>query len=140
MSLQSAEEKLEAWLFLAPGDGKRVQTNMSVRLAPASVKKELFGMMVGKVTSVSGLPATPQLMLRVLENPTLVSDFTREGAPIYVVADLLTAADGSGFEWTSHRAPDVPITSGTLCEGSIALTNRSPISFVLPSARYGVGL
>lgn len=136
MSLQSAEEKLEAWLFLAPGDGKRVQTNMPVRVAPVSVKKEAFGMMVGHVASVSTLPATPQLMLRVLENPTLVSEFTREGAPIYAVVDLATATNVSGFQWTSRQGPQLRITSGTLCEGVIALTNASPISFVLPLIRY----
>ncbi len=90
-------------------------------------------MMLGRVSSVSALPATPQLMLRVLENPTLVTEFTREGAPIYVVVDLATATNTSGFQWTSRHGPELRVTSGTLCEGAIALTNRNPMSFVLPS-------
>src|SRR5262249_2558714 len=103
MSLQSATEKLEAWLFLAPGDGKRVNANMEVRLALASAKKEEFGMMLGKVASISPLPATPQLMARVLENPTLVSEFTQEGAPIYAVVHLVRDANSGGYQWTSRK-------------------------------------
>jgi HlyD family secretion protein len=140
MSLQSVREKLQAWLFLAPGDGKRVTKKMDVRLALASAKKEEFGMMLGHVASVSELPATPQLMLRILENPTLVSEFLQEGAPIYAVVDLVPDATTSGYRWTSHGGPDMPITSGTLCEGTITLTNRSPIALMLPRLRHDVGL
>jgi HlyD family secretion protein len=140
MSLQSTRERLEAWLFLAPGDGKRVNTNMEVRLALASAKKEEYGMMMGQVTSVSALPATPQLMLRVLENPTLVSEFLQEGAPIYAVVHLMSDSTASGYRWTSRRGPKMRITSGTLCDGTITLTNRSPISLVLPLLQRDVGL
>ena len=140
MSLQSAAEKLEAWLFLAPGDGKRVNTNMEVRLALASAKKEEFGMMLGQVVSVSALPATPQLMSRVLENPTLVSEFTQEGAPIYAVVNLVRDQNSGGYQWTSRKGGRIRITSGTLCEGTITLTNRSPISLVLPLLQRDVGL
>src|SRR5262249_38389055 len=138
--LQSATEKLEAWLFLAPGDGKRVNANMEVRLALASAKKEEFGMMLGKVASISPLPATPQLMARVLENPTLVSEFTQEGAPIYAVVHLVRDANSGGYQWTSRKGARIRITSGTLCEGTITLTNRSPISLVLPMLQRDVGL
>jgi len=140
MSLQSVREKLQAWLFLAPGDGKRVTTNMEVLLALASAKKEEFGMMLGRVATVSTLPATPQLMSRVLENPTLVSEFLQEGAPIYAVVNLVPDSTASGYKWTSHKGPEMRITSGTLCEGTITLTNRSPITLVLPRLRHDIGL
>jgi HlyD family secretion protein len=141
MSLQSVREKLQAWLFLAPGDGKRVTKKMDVRLALASAKKEEFGMVLGQVASVSELPATPQLMSRVLENPTLVSEFLQEGAPIYAVVDLVTDTNNSsGYQWTSRQGPDMRITSGTMCEGTITLTNRRPISLVLPLLRHDIGL
>jgi HlyD family secretion protein len=140
MSLQSAGEKLEAWLFLRPGDGKRVTKNMEVRLALASAKKEEFGMMIGHVGSVSALPATPQLMLRVLENPSLVSEFMQEGAPMYAVVDLVRDTSSSGYRWTSRKGPKLRITSGTLCEGTVTLTNRTPLSLVLPVLQRNAGL
>jgi HlyD family secretion protein len=79
-------------------------------------------------------------MLRILENPTLVSEFLQEGAPIYAVVDLVPDATSSGYRWTSRGGPDMPITSGTLCEGTITLTNRRPISLVFPRLRHDVGM
>jgi len=132
MSLQSSQEKLEGLLFLAPGEGKRVRKKMKVHLAPASAKKEHFGMMVGELTTVSPLPATPQMLLSVLQNPTLVSEFSQGGAPIYVWVHLLSDPKTiSGLRWTSGVGPSFPITSGTLCEGTITLTNKHPVSIVL---------
>jgi HlyD family secretion protein len=139
MSLQSAQERLEAWLFLQPGDGKRVVTNMEARLELVSAKKEEFGMMLGRVASVSALPATPQLMLRVLENPTLVSEFSQEGAPMYIVVELARNANTEAYRWTSRNGANLKITSGTLCDGTITLRNRRPISLVLPMMRQGTG-
>ena len=140
MSLQSDKENLEAWLFLAPGDGKRVIPKMETKLALASAKKEHVGMMLGEVATVSPVPATPQLMSKVLANPTLVSAFSQEGAPIYVVVSLYTSTNHSGYKWTSHRDPNIKITSGSLCEGTITLTNRSPMNLVLPWFKDSVGM
>ena len=140
MSLQSAQERLQAWLFLHPADGKRVVTNLQTHLALASAKKEEFGMMLGRVGSVSDLPATPQLMLRVLENPTLVSEFSQEGAPIYVVVELDRNAKTGGYRWTSSKGSELRITSGTLCDGTITLRTNRPISLVLPLMRHSTGL
>ena len=141
MSLQAAQEKLEAWLFLPPAEGKRVETNMSVRLAPVSVKKELFGLMSGRVSFVSPFPATPQLMLRILENPALVSEFSQGGAPIAVVVELDTdPTTGSGFRWTTGKEPKVKITSGTLCEGTITVNTNRPIRLFLPRLQEVSGL
>jgi HlyD family secretion protein len=141
MSLQSAQEKLQAWLFLPPAEGKRVETGMKVALAPVSVKKEVFGLMSGTVRWVSPFPATPQLILRILENTSLVSEFSQGGAPIGVVVDLETDPNSySGFRWSSRQGPRSKITSGTLCEGTITLTNLRPISLVLPLLKDTTGL
>jgi HlyD family secretion protein len=133
ISLQAAQGKLHAWLFLAPADGKRVRPNMDVALEPVSVKKERSGLMIGRVESVSSFPATPQFMLRILENPALVSELSQGGAPMSVVVELRRDANSlSGYQWTSGRGPKMKITSGTLCEGSISLATNHPINLVLP--------
>jgi len=135
MTLQRTGERLEARLFLAPADGKQVQTGMVVALAPVSVKRELFGLMLGEVTEVSAFPARPDAMLRILENTTLVSEFSQRGAPIGVVVELRPSETDSGYAWTSGKGPTNKITSGTSCEGTITVTYHRPISFVLPMFR-----
>ncbi len=133
ISVQSDSRALEVRLYLTPSDGKLVRTNMPVQLNPVSVKKEEYGLLLGRVGSVSAFPATPQAMLSRLENPALVSEFTRGGAPIEVVVSLDPSPDTpSGYAWTSHEGPPESLTSGTLCSGSITLSRRAPISLVVP--------
>lgn len=141
LSLQANSGVLEARLYLSAADGKLVRTNMSVHLSPVSVKKEEYGLLLGKVASVSAFPATPQAMLSRLENPALVNEFSQGGAPIEVTVALEPSPHTpSGFRWTSAQGPPDPLTSGTLCGGTITRSKRSPISFVLPVWRQEAGL
>jgi HlyD family secretion protein len=133
LSLQATSGLLQARLYLSAADGKRVRKDMGVQISPVSVKKEEYGLLVGKVTDVSPFPATPQAMLSQLENPALVNEFSQGGAPMEVeVALELAPNTRTGFRWTSAHGPSGPLTSGTLCGGTITLTQRRPISLVLP--------
>jgi HlyD family secretion protein len=152
-TLQSATNALEARLYLSSADGKllaaRLQRQrrrtplppgvpalsfrpMEVLLAPVSVKKEEFGLMRGTVEDVSDYPVTPEGMLRILGNPSLVAEFSEMGAPIEVTVRLERTNTISGFSWTSADGPPMRITSGTLCDGTITIGRRSPISLMLP--------
>lgn len=141
LSLQADRPTMEARLFLSPSQGKLVQKNMDVSISPVSVKKEEYGFVLGRVESVSPFPSTPQGMLGVLENQALVQEFSQGGAPIEVIASLsINTNTPSGFHWSSAKGPPVQITSGTLCDAWITLTNQRPISFVLPIFRGATGL
>ncbi len=133
LSLQATSGGLLARLYLSAADGKRVRKGMGVQISPVSVKKEEYGLLVGKVTEVSPFPATPQAMLSELENPALVNEFSQGGAPMEVEVALdRSSTTRTGFRWTSAHGPADPLTSGTLCGGTITLTQRRPISLVLP--------
>jgi HlyD family secretion protein len=57
-----------------------------------------------------------------------------------VVVELKTSTNFSGYCWTSGpRGPPISITSGTLCDGTITLTNQPPIRLVLPVVKKNVG-
>jgi HlyD family secretion protein len=156
-TLQSATNKLEAHLYLSSADGKVLTSRfqpqragrrlptakpgaplkpmepMPVLLAPVSVKKEEYGLMRGTVEEASEYPVTPEGMLRILGNPTLVAEFAQAGALIEVTVRLQeTNNTTSGFVWTSVDGPPMQITSGTLCEGTITIGHRAPIIYVLP--------
>ncbi len=139
MTLQRQQERLEARLFLPPDQGKRVQKGMAVALAPASVKKELHGLLLGTVTEVSPFPARPDSMLTILENPTLVEEFSRQGAPIGIVVRLQPSETDAGYAWTSGKSPPIDITSGTLCAGTITITTNRPIHLLLPMLKNNAG-
>jgi len=132
---------LEAVVYIAPLDGKKVKTNMDVQIAPSTVRQEEFGLMVGKVKSVADFPSSTEGMQRVLRNPQLVQQLAAGAAPIAVQADLTPSATTvSGYKWTSPKGPDTRIESGTLCSATITVSNRRPISLVIPILRDNLGI
>jgi HlyD family secretion protein len=132
---------LEARIYVAPMDGKKVKPNMEVQVAPSSVKSEEFGYLLGKVRTVADFPSTAQGMMRILNNEDLVKQLAAGAAPISVQADLIpNAATVSGYRWSSPKGPDSRIESGTLCSASIIVKRQRPIALVLPFLREYLGL
>jgi HlyD family secretion protein len=132
---------LEALLYLQAGDGKKVAPGMAVRLAPATVKPEEFGYIMGTVRSVSPFPATTPGMMRVLHNERLVSALSAAGAPFELYATLtIDRATPSGYHWTSGAGPDVGLFSGTLANGLVTVRTQRPIELVIPYVRSWLGL
>lgn len=127
---------LQAHIYVAPLDGKKVKANMEVQVSPSTVKREEFGVMLGNVRSVAEYPATAQGMMRTLKNEQLVQQLAGGGAPILVQADLVpSATTTSGYQWSSPGGPDANIESGTLCSASITTKRQRPISLVIPVLR-----
>lgn len=132
---------LEAHIYIAPLDGKKVKTNMDVQISPSTAKREEFGVMLGKVRSVAEFPSTTQGMMRVLKNDQLVQQLAAGVAPIAVQADLTPSADTvSGYKWSSPKGPEAKIESGTLCSATITVKKQRPISLVIPMLRDFLGV
>lgn len=124
---------LQVILYLAPADGKQIVPGMNVQISPSTVKAEEYGYLTGRVVRVGEFPATQQGMLRVLNNPDLVTLLSAGGAPIEVRVDLvIDPATTSGYRWTSPAGPPVELDSGTLVQAWIATREIAPISFLLP--------
>jgi HlyD family secretion protein len=124
---------LEANIYVAPLDGKKITTNMDVQISPSTVKAEEFGVMLGKVRTVSEFPSTTQGMMRLLNNDQLVQQLAAGAAPIALQADLTPSASTvSGYQWSSPKGPGTKIQSGTLCTATITVKQQRPISLVIP--------
>ena len=131
---------LEVVIFAPPGDGKNVKPGMDAQVSPANVRREESGFLAAYVRSVADYPSSRQGIMRVLQNERLVDQLSNEGAPIKLVADLVPdAATPSGFKWSSGRGPNQQIDAGTLCDASVTLERRAPISLVLPLLRKALG-
>jgi HlyD family secretion protein len=132
---------LEAVMYVPSIHGKQIRVGMPMLVAPATVKQEEFGMMLGRVTYVSDFPATLKGMQRMLKNERLVTGLAGSDAPYEVHADLvLDPATVSRYRWTSSQGPPVRIESGTLAAASITVTTRRPIELVVPLIREYLGL
>ncbi|RMH56967.1 MAG: NHLP bacteriocin system secretion protein [Candidatus Hydrogenedentota bacterium] len=140
MSLEAETGPLVAEVFI-PVEAKKIRRGMAARIAPATVKKEEYGMIVGRVDGVSALPATREGMMHLLKNELLVKELASRGAPFRVTLSLEEdSASFSGFRWTSSRGPRVRIESGMLCEGRIVVEKKAPIRFLIPALKSFFGI
>jgi HlyD family secretion protein len=89
--------------------------------------------MIGTVIEVSSFPSTPQGMMRILRNESLVQQMSATGSPIQVLIEPeLDPSTRSGFKWSSRMGPDQEVVAGTLAYASVVVENRKPIHLVLP--------
>jgi HlyD family secretion protein len=111
---------------------------MEVRIEPATVKKEEFGTLIGKVLEVSDFPMTAEGMLSVLQNARLVDQFMAEGPP-YAVRVMLVGDSAAGYRWSGGKAPPVRLSSGTTARAAITVARQAPASFLIPMLRGQAG-
>jgi HlyD family secretion protein len=144
ISLELAEREtqgLQVIAYVAPGEGKKVERQMSVQVSPSTASREEYGFLVGKVSYVSEFPSTPDGMMRVLANPTLVQGLTSAGPPFATYVDLdPDPTSASGYRWSSFKGKAVPVNSGTICTIRITIRERRPIELVIPMIRQALGL
>lgn len=133
---------LQAMIYMPPQSAaERIRPGMVVQISPATAPKERYGYLVGRVNSVSKYPSTEQGMLTVFNNPGLVRDLTRQGAPIAVsVALVPDTSTRSGYRWSSSAASQLELGSGTLADASFTIEVKNPISLVIPMLKQTVGL
>ena len=141
MSIESGGAGLEVLAYIPPDIGKRVKPGMSALIYPATIKREEVGAMLGDVAGVSEFPVTSEGIVSVLQNRELAQTFTQTGPPysaqIVLQADTVTA---SGYSWTSPKADDVVLTSGTMVSVEVTEKVQAPIELVVPLIREALGL
>lgn len=145
LSMVENSSRLEAILFLPADQGKRVEHGMEVRLTPTTVRQEQYGMLLGRVRSVSPYPITETEMTEIVGNPDLTKVLLGEGgtfeaAPIVARVDLQAdSKTPSGYRWTSRSGPNFLLTSGLLCESQTVTGSERPVELVVPWIRRLLG-
>lgn len=141
LSVEVLSENLQAVLFVPASAGKKVQTGMTVRVTPSTVKREEYGSMLGKVTWVAEFPSTARGMTRLLGNEALVTRLMQQGPPIQVnVALQRDRSTPTGYRWSSSHGPNIKISSGTLASGDVVVQEDRPFRLVIPKIREATGL
>ena len=134
ISISTKGYGMDALVYITSHDAKNVQIDMDALVSPATVKREEYGSIKGKVVDVSTYPTTADAMMAVLHNQSLVKQFIEEGAPIAVRIRLKNNQNNhSSFAWTSSKGPNQTITPGTLVTTRIAIREQPPISLVIPA-------
>ena len=158
ISLEQPGRSMEAVLYLPPLDGTKIRPGMEVQLSPASVKKEEYGLLLGRVSSVGAFPATLSGMRRVLGSEELAKALSNQAPPIEVHVELVrNPTTVSGYQWTSTlstlgsvfvgllpeplvavlpawatpQGPPLTLASGTICAADLITERQAPIYLVL---------
>ncbi len=140
LSIEAEGQGLQAVVYIPTEHGKKVRPGMTVRIAPATARREEHGMLLGRVAAVSAFPVTPQGMAAVLQNPRLVDGFAKAGPPYEARIDLFPADTPSGYAWTSGRGLDALLTSGTTVSSEITVQEVPPLDLILPLLRKALGI
>jgi HlyD family secretion protein len=141
VAIETQGSSLEAVIYIPAERGKTVQPGMEVRIEPATVKREEFGTMVGKVVSISGFPVTPEGMAAVLRNDALVRRFSRDTAPYAVLVQLERDSRAvSGYRWSSGSGPPLRLSTGTLARAEITTREQRPMELIVPILRRLSGI
>jgi HlyD family secretion protein len=138
--MEKDKNDIEAVVYLAATDGKKVHNGMAAHIVPSTVKREEFGFMLGQVTSVADYPASPEGMMKVLENQQLVKELAGDSLPIEIRAKLLPDSTLSGFKWSSSAGPQIKIASGTMCSTEVIVMRQRPINLVIPFLKKNIGV
>jgi HlyD family secretion protein len=140
LGVEAEGRALEALIYIRGDRGKSVKPGMEVRLEPSTVKREEFGTILGTVETISDFPITPQGMAAVLHNDTLVTRFTRDGAPYGAVVRLEPDENNpSGYRWAVGKGPPLRLSSGTFAKAEITTERKRPIDLVIPILRRLTG-
>lgn len=141
LRLVQSGSQLVAVTYFAIADGKRIQPGMTVRVTPATVKRERFGGIIGSVTSISEFPVTPEGATSVVGISQLAQDLLASEPKIEVFAQLQrNPANFSGYTWSSSQGPpSLKISPGTTTEVRVTVERRAPITFILPILRRWFG-
>jgi HlyD family secretion protein len=121
---------LEVVAFVAARNGKRVLKGQSARLSVAGVSTAEFGYLHGVVVAVSDYPVSPSLAQRILKDGSV------KEASYEVRIRPIAIPDSPGrFAWLGGHGNDDGVRAGTTVDASVQVSDRRPITLVLPIGR-----
>jgi HlyD family secretion protein len=124
----AAGSVVEIIAYVAARNGKRILPGQQARLAVAGVNPNTSGYLRGEVKSVSDYPVSPALAQRMLKE-----DSVKEAS--YEVKVRPVTTDAGGYVWISGSGNDAAVRTGTKVDVFVEVSERRPITLVLPLGR-----
>jgi HlyD family secretion protein len=143
LEVENPSSKLVGMTYFTVGDGKKIQPGMTLQITPQTVKRERFGGVVGKITSISSFPITQDAAASVVGNPEVVQGLVsdKQEGVIQVFAELKPdTTTFTGYQWSSSKGPNLKISPGTTTTARVKVDERAPITFLLPILRSTSGI
>lgn len=131
---------LEALVFVAMRNGKRIEAGDDVLIEPGSLPLGAHDRLRAKVTKVSDTVMTQAAIKRALGNAQLAQQVASGGAPFALRISLQQdTKTPSGYAWTSSEGPKIRLTPGTPLNASIVVERRPLLVLALPALKKMLG-
>ena len=119
--------------YVPVSEGRKVKAGMKVLIYPSTVNKQEYGHMEATVANVDDYITSTTDMQRQLGDSNLVESFMQNGPVVEVRCELKTDPNTvSGYYWSSNKGASVNIDGGTMMEASIVISEKPPISLLIP--------
>jgi hypothetical protein len=110
--------------MIAPGR----PVDLSVSTAPAAA----FGLLRGRVTSVSRYPLTEEALAGLVGGQLAAKRYTAVQAPLMIIVDLIPdPGTFSGYAWSTAHGPPLQLDSQVTVSAAIQLGAQRPFDLVL---------
>lgn len=127
----SSLRNTSVYLFLPDSSGVGVAPGMAVNVTVSTAPSAAFGVLRGKVASVSSSPLSTAGVTALVANPDLAQILTKNGPPLFAVVTLTpNKATASGFDWSTPKGAPFPLQPGTEVTAQIVESTQRPINVV----------
>ncbi|GLW49144.1 hypothetical protein Stsp02_48050 [Streptomyces sp. NBRC 14336] len=126
------DDRLVALVFVPADQAAALRPGRPVDLSVSTAPPSAYGLLRGKVTSVSPYPLTREALAAVAGGDLAAETFHQGQAPRLVTVDLIPEPGSpSGYQWSTAKAPPVRLGSQTSVSASIGLRSQSPFALLL---------
>ncbi|GEM_PF-528246 len=131
MELTGGDDQLVGMLFVSSADVAGIFPGQSVTLAVSSAPAAAFGLLRGRVASVSQYPLTALEINALVGGDLPIGPLEAGGAP-YLVTVKLTAdhETATGYAWTTADGPPTALALQVPATGTVTLGSYAPITLL----------
>ncbi len=144
----------DAIVFVPADDAAMVEVGHAVEVVPATIKRESYGFIRGRVVWIDELPADKMTVQEALGNPVVADALLKRYAGkglLRVKVKLLEenkarvgpngipGPSSDRFRWSKPHSAGQRFRTGTMCQAEIVVERRPLIRLILPWSRRLVG-
>jgi multidrug efflux pump subunit AcrA (membrane-fusion protein) len=126
------DDRLLAMVFVPAGQAIGVRPGDPVDITVSSEPAAVFGLLRGRVASVSPYPLTQQALDTLLGGELAAQAYSSVTDPQLVVIDMVRdPRTASGYAWTSAAGPPGKLRSQVAVTAAISLGSERPVSLIV---------
>ncbi|MEU3369414.1 HlyD family efflux transporter periplasmic adaptor subunit [Streptomyces sp. NPDC006711] len=128
----AADDRIVAMVFVPAARAVGLVPGRPVDLSVSSAPAGVFGLLRGRITSVSPYPLTSGELTGLVGGDLAARSYAATSAPRLVVVDLVrSSATRSGYAWSTTDGPPHALDTQVSVQATINLGSQTPFSLIL---------